>query len=113
SKMTFFGTKARQMSQAERRALVERENSDAADVAAMQAAGGVWLWIFGLAGSFGFLGLWGPSTTPIAEVFPTRIRGVANGVVWFIGFFVGFVVWPFANVALQQAAGSFALDGER
>jgi hypothetical protein len=22
-------------------------------------------------------------------VFPTRIRGVANGVVWFIGFFVG------------------------
>jgi hypothetical protein len=32
-----------------------------------------------------------------------------NGVVWFIGFFVGFVLWPFATVALQQATGSFAL----
>ena len=51
----------------------------------------------------------GPSTTLTAEVFPTRIRGVANGVVWFIGFFVGFVPWPFATVALQQATGSFAL----
>src|SRR5262252_6527061 len=69
----------------------------------------LWLWIFGLAWSFGFLGLWGPSTTLTAEVFPTRIRGVANGVVWFIGFFVGFVLWPFATVALQQATGSFAL----
>jgi hypothetical protein len=29
--------------------------------------------------------------------------------VWFIGFFVGFVLWPFATVALQQATGSFAL----
>src|SRR5258708_34543508 len=52
---------------------------------------------------------WGPSTTVTAEVFPTRIRGVANGVVWFIGYFVGFVLWPFATVALQQATGSFAL----
>jgi hypothetical protein len=32
-----------------------------------------------------------------------------DGVVWFIGFFVGFVLWPFATVALQQATGSFAL----
>ena len=73
------------------------------------AASNLWLWIFGLAWSFGFLGFWGPSTTLTAEVFPTRIRGVANGVVWFIGFFVGFVLWPFATVALQQATGSFAL----
>jgi hypothetical protein len=29
--------------------------------------------------------------------------------VWFIGFFVVFVLWPFATVALQQATGSFAL----
>ena len=54
-------------------------------------------------------GFLGPSTTLTAEVFPTRIRGVAKGVVWFIGFFVGFVLWPFATVALQQATGSFAL----
>ena len=40
------------------------------------------LWAFGLAWSFGFLGFWGPSTTLTAEVFPTRIRGAANGVVW-------------------------------
>ena len=58
---------------------------------------------------FGFLGFWGPSTTLIADVFPTRIRGVANGVVWVIGFFVGFVPWPFATVVLQQATGFFAL----
>jgi MFS family permease len=67
------------------------------------------LWIFGLAWSFGFLGFWGPSTVLTAEIFPTRIRGVANGVVWAIGFFVGFVLWPFATVALQQATGSFML----
>jgi len=73
------------------------------------AASDLWLWVFGLAWSFGFLGFWGPSTTLTAEVFPTRIRGVANGVVWFVGFFVGFVLWPFATVALQQATGSFAL----
>ena len=52
---------------------------------------------------------WGPSTTLTAEIFPTRIRGVANGVVWFMGYFVGCVLWPFATVALQQATGSFAL----
>ena len=44
-----------------------------------------------------------------AEVFPTRIRGAAIGVVWAIAYFVGFVLWPFVTVALQQATGSFAL----
>src|SRR3984893_17697652 len=73
------------------------------------AASNLWLWVRGTAWGFGFLGFWGPSTTLTAEVFPTRIRGVANGVVWFIGYFVGFVLWPFATVALQQATGSFAL----
>ena len=73
------------------------------------AVSNLWLWIFGLAWSFGFLGFWGPSTTLTSEIFPTRIRGVANGVVWFIGYFVGFVLWPFATVALHQATGSFAL----
>ena len=67
------------------------------------------LWIFGLAWSFGFLGFWGPSTVLTAEIFPTRVRGVANGVVWAIAYFVGFVLWPFATVALQQATGSFKL----
>ena len=59
--------------------------------------------------SFGFLGFWGPSTVLTAEIFPTRIRGVANGVVWAIAYFVGFVLWPFATVALQQSTGSFKL----
>jgi MFS family permease len=67
------------------------------------------LWVFGLAWGFGFLGFWGPSTTLTAEVFPTRIRGAANGVVWAIAYFVGFVLWPFVTVALQQSTGSFAL----
>ena len=67
------------------------------------------LWVFGLAWSFGFLGFWGPSTTLTAEVFPTRIRGAANGVVWAIAYFVCFVLWPFVTVALQQSTGSFAL----
>jgi MFS family permease len=69
------------------------------------APSNLWLWIFGHAWSFGFLGFWGPSTTLTAEVFPTRIRGVANGVVWFIGFFVGFVLWPFATVAATAGDG--------
>ena len=51
-------------------------------------------WTFGLAWSFGFLGFWGPSATLTAEVFPTRIRGAANGVVWAIAYFVGFVLFP-------------------
>lgn len=70
----------------------------------------MWLWIFGLAWSMGFLGFWGPSTTLTAEVFPTRIRGAANGVVWAIAYFVGFVLFPFVTVALQQSTGSFALS---
>ena len=69
----------------------------------------LWLWVVGLAWSFGFLGFWGPSTTLTSELFPTRIRGVANGVVWLIAYFVGFVLWPFTTVAMQQATGSFAL----
>jgi MFS family permease len=68
------------------------------------------LWVFGLAWSFGFLGFWGPSTTLTAEMFPTRIRGAANGVVWAIAFFVGFVLFPFVTIALQQHTGSFALS---
>ena len=55
-----------------------------------------WRW------SFGFLGFWGPSTVLTAEIFPTRIRGVANGVVWAIAYFVGFVLWPFATVACSR-----------
>jgi MFS family permease len=70
----------------------------------------VLLWTFGLAWSLGFLGLWGPSTTLTAEVFPTRIRGAANGVVWAIAYFVGFVLFPFVTIALQQHTGSFALS---
>jgi len=70
----------------------------------------VLLWGFGLAWSFGFLGFWGPSTTLTAEVFPTRIRGAANGVVWAIAYFCGYVLFPFVTVALQQATGSFALS---
>src|ERR1700759_4636690 len=69
----------------------------------------IWLWTFGLAWCFGFLGFWGPSTTLTGEVFPTGIRGAANGVVWAIAYFVGFVLFPFVTVALQQHTGSFAL----
>ncbi|MGY4424231.1 MFS family permease [Bradyrhizobium sp. JR6.1] len=67
------------------------------------------LWAFGLAWCLGFLGFWGPSTTLTAEIFPTRIRGAANGVVWAIAYFVGFVLFPFVSIALQQRTGSFAL----
>jgi MFS family permease len=66
-----------------------------------------WLWVFGMLWSFGFLGFWGPSTTLTAEVFPTRMRGTANGVVWAIGYFIGFMAFPFVTVAIQQATGSF------
>ncbi|MBR0935021.1 MFS transporter [Bradyrhizobium jicamae] len=69
----------------------------------------VLLWAFGLAWCLGFLGFWGPSTTLTAEIFPTRIRGAANGVVWAIAYFVGFVLFPFVTIALQQHTGSFAL----
>ncbi|MCC8968116.1 MFS transporter [Bradyrhizobium sp. Pear76] len=69
----------------------------------------VLLWTFGLLWCLGFLGFWGPSTTLTAEIFPTRIRGAANGVVWAIAYFVGFVLFPFVSIALQQHTGSFAL----
>ena len=65
------------------------------------------LWTFGLLWSFGFLGFWGPSTTLTAEVFPTRMRGTANGVVWAVAYLVGFVLFPFFTVYLQQRTGSF------
>lgn len=67
----------------------------------------LWLWIFGMLWSFGFLGFWGPSMTLTAEVFPTRMRGAANGVVWAVAYFVGFGLFPFITVAIQQATGSF------
>jgi sugar phosphate permease len=70
----------------------------------------LWLWAFGLLWCLGFLGFWGPSTTLTAEVFPTRIRGAANGVVWAIAYLVGFVLFPFVTIALQQHTGSFALS---
>jgi MFS family permease len=70
----------------------------------------VLLWLFGLAWSFGFLGFWGPSMVLTAEVFPTRIRGAANGMVWALAFFIGFILFPFVTVALQQHTGSFALS---
>jgi MFS family permease len=69
----------------------------------------VLLWAFGLLWCLGFLGFWGPSTTLTAEIFPTRIRGAANGVVWAIAYLVGFVLFPFVSIALQQHTGSFAL----
>lgn len=68
------------------------------------------LWIYGLAWGFGFLGFWGPTTTLTAEIFPTRVRGAANGVVWAIAYLVGYVLFPFVTVALQQATGSFTLS---
>ena len=49
------------------------------------------------------------SSITAAEIFPTRIRGAANGVVWAIAYFVGFVLFPFVSIALQQRTGSFAL----
>jgi MFS family permease len=67
----------------------------------------LWLWVFGMLWSFGFLGFWGPSTTLTAEIFPTRMRGTANGVVWAISYFIGFVLFPFVTVAIQQYYGSF------
>lgn len=65
------------------------------------------LWVFGLLWSIGYLGFWGPSMTLTAEIFPTRIRGVANGFVWSVAWLVGFVLWPFVTVYLQQRSGSF------
>ena len=66
------------------------------------------LWVYGLLWSVGFLGFWGPSTILTAEIFPTRIRGSGNGFCWSVAWVVGFILWPFAVVAMQQATGSFA-----
>jgi len=62
----------------------------------------------GLLWSVGFLGFWAPAMTLTAEIFPTRIRGVGNGFAWSVAWLVGFVLWPFVAVALQQRTGSFA-----
>jgi MFS transporter, putative metabolite:H+ symporter len=67
------------------------------------------LWIYGLLWSIGFLGFWAPAMTLTSEVFPTRIRGAGNGFVWATAWLVGFVLWPFVTVWLQQRTGSFAL----
>ncbi len=66
------------------------------------------LWIYGLLWSVGFLGFWGPSMVITAEVYPTRIRGVGNGFTWAVAWLIGFVLWPFVAVGLQQHTGSFA-----
>jgi MFS family permease len=66
------------------------------------------LWIYGLLWSVGFLGFWAPTMVLTAEVYPTRIRGVGNGFSWSVAWLVGFVLWPFVAVALQQRTGSFA-----
>ena len=66
------------------------------------------LWIYGLLWSIGFLGFWGPSTILTAEIYPTRIRGAGNGFTWAVAWLVGFVLWPFVTIGLQQHTGSFA-----
>ncbi len=66
------------------------------------------VWVYGLLWSIGFLGFWAPAMTLTAEVFPTRIRGVGNGFAWAVAWLVGFVLWPFVAIALQQRTGSFA-----
>ena len=73
------------------------------------AEGKTELWIYGLLWSIGFLGVWGPATTYTAEMYPTRIRGVGNGFSWAIGFFIGYVLWPFVSVWIREATGSFHL----
>jgi MFS family permease len=65
------------------------------------------LWIYGLLWSAGYLGFWGPASALTAEIFPTRIRGVANGFAWAIAWLTGFVLWPFVTVYLKQNTGSF------
>ncbi len=68
------------------------------------------LWVFGLLWSIGYLGFWGPAMTLTSEIFPTRIRGVANGFVWAVAWFVGFILWPFITIYLQQRTGSWQLS---
>ncbi|MFV0298635.1 MAG: MFS transporter [Hyphomicrobiaceae bacterium] len=69
----------------------------------------MWLWIWGLLWSLGFLGIWGPATAYTAEMYPTRIRGVGNGFSWGVALFVGYLLWPFVSVWIHQATGSFTL----
>ena len=66
------------------------------------------LWIYGLLWSIGFLGFWAPSMILTAEIYPTRIRGVGNGFSWAVAWLVGFVLWPFVTIGIQQSTGSFA-----
>jgi MFS family permease len=66
------------------------------------------LWIYGLLWSIGFLGFWAPSMILTAEIYPTRIRGVGNGFSWAVAWLVGFVLWPFGTIGIQQSTGSFA-----
>ncbi|HEY1932558.1 MAG TPA: MFS transporter [Acetobacteraceae bacterium] len=66
------------------------------------------LWIYGLLWSIGFLGFWAPSMILTAEVYPTRIRGVGNGFSWAVAWLIGFVLWPFVTIGIQQSTGSFA-----
>ena len=56
----------------------------------------------------GFLGFWAPSMILTAELYPTRIRGVGNGFSWAVAWLVGFVLWPFVTIGIQQSTGSFA-----
>jgi MFS family permease len=65
------------------------------------------LWLLGMGWSWGFIGVWGPVTTYTAEMYPTRIRGVGNGLSWSVAFLVGAVLWPFVSVWLRQSTGSF------
>lgn len=66
------------------------------------------LWIYGLLWSIGFLGFWAPAMILTAEIYPTRIRGVGNGFTWAVAWLVGFVLWPFVTIGIQQSTGSFA-----
>jgi len=66
------------------------------------------LWIYGLLWSVGFLGFWAPSMILTAEIYPTRIRGVGNGFSWAMAWLVGFVLWPFVTIGIQQRTGSFS-----
>ena len=63
--------------------------------------------LFVLGVAWGVPGVWRPITTYTAEMYPTRIRGVGNGFSWTIGFFAGYVLWPFVSVYLRETTGSF------
>lgn len=65
------------------------------------------LWLLGMGWAWGFIGVWGPVTTYTAEMYPTRIRGVGNGLSWSVAFLIGAVLWPFVSVWLRETTGSF------